>query len=516
MKKYTLPDIKQITEVTLVDGNLTFPEFIAVSKFHAKLNFSETFLEKVATCRMHIDQLFDENKAIYGVTTGFGDNVKYRISSEDAITLQKNILRSHACAVGTPLSKTETRSIILMIILNTGKGVSGIKPDTICLLRDLLNYDLYPFAPGEGSVGYLSVEAHIALTLIGEGYFFVNEQKIPASKQLEKIGLKPVELGCKEGLLLITGTTSATALGLLALYQGMNSLTHAKIAGALAYEALRATTKALDPKIHSLKQHPSQQKVAAVLRSLLSKSEIAAAYRDGKVQDACALRAMPQILGACDKLLEEALEVFLLELESVSDNPVLLENADHSVDAFMTGNFDGTYIATHADMLSICFANLAGLSERLTDRMMNHHLNDGLPAFLTENPGLNNGYMILQYTSAALTSVLKRLAAPASVDSITTCAGQEDPVSMAYHASQKAYESSQKLTSIIAIELLTAVQAVDFVQKETSLNSSPALAHIHNLIREQIPFLEEDRYLYEDIEKMTTLMEELTLLKALE
>jgi histidine ammonia-lyase len=516
MNSTSITQVNKIKEVILLDGNISFLEFIAIAKYHAKLQFADEFLNQIQKSRNHVDQLFNEGKAIYGVTTGFGDNVKYRISSEDAITLQKNILRSHACSVGNPLLEEETRAIILMIILNTGKGVSGIKTDTINLLKDLLNYNLYPFAPCEGSVGYLSVEAHISLTLIGEGYFLKEGKKIPSLNILSEHGLQPVNLGCKEGLLLISGTTSATALGLLSLYHGMIALKHAEIGGALVYEALRATTKALEPCIHNLKLHPHQKQTAAHLLSMLSNSQISIKYRDEKVQDACSLRAMPQILGACNKLLDEAFEVFSSEMMSVSDNPVLLEDTLGEVQAYMTGNFDGTYIATHADMLAIAFANAAGLAERLTDRMLNHHVNEGLPAFLTANPGLNNGFMILQYTSAALTSELKQLATPASIDSITTCAGQEDPVSMAYNASKKANEASKKLILVVAIELLTALQAIDFVTKDTDLLPSPALQNIKKLVRRQIPFLEEDRYLYEDIELITDLVKSLSLIEQIE
>lgn len=514
MKGISVIQAKNIKAVELHDGCLTLEEFIAVAKYHATLTYHPDFIFAVQKSRSLIDKFLEENRAVYGVTTGFGDNVKYAISREDAVTLQNNILRSHACAVGTPLSETEVRAIMLMIILNSGKGYSGIKADTLILLRDILNKNLHPFAPGSGSVGYLSVEAHIALTLIGEGFFLINSEKVPSASALQQNGLSPVCLGCKEGLVLITGTTSAAAYGLLALYETVVAMKNAEIGGALVYEALHATSKALDPRLHRLKKHEMQQAAADNLSALLNGSQICEYYKDTKVQDACALRAMPQIHGAVKQLILEAYDTILAEMHSVSDNPVLLEGDDSPGEALMTGNFDGTFLATHCDMLSIACANLGVLMERLTDRMVNHHMNEGLPSFLVKNPGLNNGFMIPQYTQAGLAAEIKLLASPASIDSITTCAGQEDPVSMAYRSCQKAYEAAGKLQYMAAIEILTALQAVDL--REDGLSQSPVLKKIHDFVRRLVPFLNEDRYLYADIEKLHDFIVEMDLIKIAE
>ncbi len=516
MDRISVKNAGFIREVELRDCEITLEEFIAVAKYHAKVVFHKDLITAVNKSRSLLDGFWQQGRAIYGVTTGFGDNVRYTISGEDAKTLQENILRSHACAVGQPLDEEEVRAIILMIILNTAKGYSGIQEATLRLLRDVLNHRLYPFAPGSGSVGYLSVEAHIALTLTGEGYFLEKGEKVPSLSVLEAHQLKPVELGCKEGLLLISGTTSATALGLLALYHGIVSIKNTELSGALVYEALRATTKALDPRIHQLKRHPQQQLAASNLSAMLKGSAISEAYRNAKVQDASVLRAMPQILGACRKLIEDAGSVLLSEMHSVSDNPVLFPTEDGEGEALMTGNFDGSFVGTHCDMLAIAYANLANLIERCTDRLINHHINEGLPPFLITNPGLNNGFMIPQYTQAALTAELKLLAVPASTDSITTCAGQEDPVSMAYRACQKANESAKKLQTMAAIELLTALQAVDLAVAGTSLAQSPVLKKVRDHVREKVTFLEHDRYLYEDIETISEMVNGLELVRIVE
>jgi histidine ammonia-lyase len=514
MKGISILQAKHIKSVELRNGCLTLEEFIAISKYHAKLIFHPDFIFTVQKSRSLVDQFLEENRAVYGVTTGFGDNVKYAISKEDTATLQINILRSHACSVGTPLSETEVRGIMLMIILNSGKGYSGIKPETLNLLKDMLNLNVYPFAPGSGSVGYLSVEAHIALTLIGEGFIFMDGTKISADTALKHYNLTPLRLGSKEGLILITGTTSATAYGLLAVYETLIAMKNAEINGALIYEALHATAKALDERLHSLKKHEMQQKAAANLTSLLSGSQICQHYKDTKVQDACALRTMPQIHGAVKQLIQETYDTVLAEMHSVSDNPVLLVVDEGEGQALMTGNFDGTFLATHCDMLTIACANLGGLIERLTDRLINHHINEGLPAFLVKNPGLNNGFMIPQYTQAALLAEIKLLASPASIDSITTCAGWEDPVSMAYRASQKSYEAALKLEHMTAIELMTALQAIDL--RNENFAQAPVLKKIHDYVRKSIPVLDQDRYLYGDMERIHEIIVEMDLIEIAE
>lgn len=513
----SITSILSIKEVILDGHELTLPEFIAVARYHARLKCTSHWEQKITDSRELVQTFLKENRIIYGVTTGFGENVKYTIAPEDAATLQRNILRSHAVSVGEPLNEECVRAVILMILLNIGHGISGVQLATVKFLIQLLNQNLYPYAPSEGSVGYLAVEAHICLTLLGEGFFLVDHKKIPACELLREKGLAPVSLGCKEGLALITGTTSATALGLLALYDSLVAEKNMEIINAVVYESLKATTKALEPVIHQQKKHSEQSEIADRLYQMLSDSPISQAFRNSKVQDACLLRALCQVMGANLRLIKETKTVLLDEMHSCSDNPILIsEDAGSSGTAWMTGNFDGTYVAEHCDILCMANASLGTIAERCTDRMINHHINDGLPSFLIHHPGLNSGLMIPQYTQAGLLGQLKLYAVPASTDSITTCAGQEDPVSMAYNSAKKALQSSRLLIHMTAIELLTAVQAVDLTMEQTGLKESSVLSAVHDEVRKSVDFLENDRYLSADIASCENMIRSLDLIKLAE
>lgn len=491
-------EIEKMKTVVIDDcKKTTLEEFMAVVRYGAKVQFSEEFCRKVAASRALIDRFLEEGRAIYGVTTGFGENVRYAISTDDAVQLQKNIVRSHACAVGKPLSREEARAAMMMTIINLGQATSGIKLDTLELIRDLLNKDIYPHAPSEGSVGYLGVEAHLALTYMGEGWLYEDGIKMPAAQVLENAGLKPITLMCKEGLSMLNGSMVVTALSLIALFDSVIAMKNLEIAGALVYEALRGTVKALDPRIHANKSHPEQVNSAANLRRMLDGSEISEKYIDAKVQDAYVLRSMPHIHAGSYRLVKEAYDVIMAEMHSCSDNPEIFETEDGDGVALMCGNFDGTLVGSHDDMLGMAAAIAATIAERCVNRMTDHDLSDGLPAFLVANPGLNNGFMIPQYTAAGLCAEIKLLAVPASIDSISTCASQEDPVSMAYNSAVRACSAARKLEYVIAIDIMTALQAIDFLKP---LKQSPALAKIHDYIRETVAFIDEDRFFQPDIE----------------
>ncbi len=505
---------KNIKEVVLTDcEKLDLDDFMAVVRFHAKVIFSQEFKDKIQASRNLIDRFLEEGRIIYGVTTGFGENVRYTIQPEDAKTLQKNIVRSHACAVGQPLSEEQARAVMFMTIINMGKGHSGIRLETLELIRNYLNKDLVPFAPGEGSVGYLGVEAHLVLAYIGEGYILKDGQKLPAACVMNECGLEPVTLECKEGLSMLNGTITVTALALLASYDSIVSMKNVEIAGALCFEALRGTTKALDPRIHQNKKHVEQQASAENLLRMLDGSEISEKYRDAKVQDAYVMRVMPHVHGAAYRLVNEAYEAILEEMRSVSDNPEIFETEDGRGEALMSGNFDGTFVGSHADMIGMAAAIVGNQVERSIDRMVNRNLNDGLPAFLVANPGLNNGYMIPQYTAAGLQNEIKLLAIPASIDSIPTCAGQEDPVSMAYNAAKRAGEAVRKLQYLIAIDIMVSLQAIDMLKP---LKQGKATQKIHDFIREKVAYVDEDRYFYPDIEYIYGLVKDGVLVEMME
>ncbi len=511
-EEISIKNVKNIKKVIITDCLISLEQFIAVTKYNAEVEFSNTFIENVTKSRNIIERFLDENKLIYGVTTGFGENVRYKISSKDAVQLQKNIVRSHACAVGEPLKHEEIRAILLMMILNTGKGHSGISQEILILIKEFLNKDIIPFAPGEGSVGYLGVEAHIALTLMGEGYILNNNNKVNTMDVLNEHNLSPVELGCKEGLSLLNGSMTVTALALLALYEMIIAMKNIEIAGSLAYEALKGTTKALDPRIHRAKKHKEQIYSAENMRKMLAGSEISEKFINDKVQDAYSLRAMPQINGACKKLIKEAYEVIIDEMHSSSDNPELFSENDID-EALMCGNFDGSFAGSHADMLCIAASIIGNLVERCTDRMVNRNLNGGLPAFLVTKPGINNGFMIPQYTSAGLLNEIKVLSHPSTIDSISTCANQEDPVSMGYFAAKKALQVSSKLQYMAAIEIMVSLQAIDLLKP---LKQSPVTKKVHDYIRQTVSMLEEDRYIYADIEYIFEQVKEATIIDVVE
>lgn len=312
---------------------------------------------------------------------------------------------------------------------------------------------------------------------------------------------------------MLNGTITVTALGLLALYESITAMQNMELAGAMCYEALRGTTKALDPRIHDAKRHEEQASSARNLSRMLAGSQIGAKYIDAKVQDAYVLRSMAHIHGAAKKLVKEACEVIVNEMHSISDNPEIFAEGEDDGAALMCGNFDGSFVGSHADMIAMACAIAGNLVERGTDRMVNRNLNDGLPAFLVSNPGLNSGFMIPQYTAAALVNEIKHLAIPVTIDSISTCANQEDPVSMAYYASKKAGTAVRKLQYVIAIEIYVALQAMEFLK---SLEPSPAIAKVRDFLRETIPFVDNDRFLYPDMEYIFDRVQDCSLIDILE
>lgn len=483
--------IKQIEEVILGKHKISLEEFIAVARYGAKISFSEEFSQRVNKSRGLVEKFLEEQRIIYGLTTGFGDNCNQIILPEDAVTLQKNILHSHACSVGEPLEKEIVRGIMLMMILNMGQGYSGVQLVTLEMIANLLNCGITPFAPGHGSVGYLSVEAQISLVLIGEGKAWYNDDLMEGKSALDAAGLKPVELGCKEGLALVSGTTSVTAFAALAVYDAIKASKIADIAGAMSLEALKGTTRAFDPRIQLVRPHEEQAMTARNVLRILNHSEIAESYKDYRLQDALSLRCIPQLHGAVKKTIKDALITIEIEMNSCCDNPIIYPH-DNDGSALMGCNPDGSYVGIEADSVCIAMTNLAKMSERRIDRLVNHHTSE-LPPFLIQKPGLNSGFMIPQYTAAGLLGEMRVLSTPSTIDNTPTCANQEDYVSMGYNASRKAYQSSKLLENILAIEFLNSCQALEFLKP---LSPSPATKAVYNLIRKGVPEIEDDQYLY--------------------
>lgn len=485
---------QQIAEVLLGDDDISLDQFIAVAKYGARVRFSPAYCERVRRSRALVERFLEENRLVYGVTTGFGDNSTRLVRPDEAEQLQCNIVRSHAVSVGEPLPREVVRANQLMILISLGKGYSGVTLELLQLIADLLNHDITPVAPGDGSVGYLGPEAHMALVLIGESEATWHGERMSGLDALRGAGLEPHTLRCKEGLALVNGTTSVTAIAMLALHNALDASRVADIAAALSLQPLKGTTRSLDERYHAIKQHPDQAHAADNLRRLLAGSALAERFVDYRLQDTYSLRAMAQVHGASKRAIDDARASILNEVRSSGDNPVIHPGDGEGL-AISGANFDGTFVGIASDLLCIAMTNLAKISERRTDRMVNPHFSE-LPAFLVARPGLNSGYMITQYTAAGLLGEMRALSHPATVDSVSTSGNQEDPVSFAYLAARKAYAVSQKLQHVLAIELMTAAQALEFFDPA---DASPATAAVYARIRQVAAKVDDDRYFYPDM-----------------
>jgi histidine ammonia-lyase len=497
-----------------IDGkSLTIEDVIKVCRKFEAVVLADSSIPAINKSREYVEKVLSEERIVYGITTGVGELANTLISSSDAEKMQENLIRSHATSVGEPFSEDIVRGIILLRANAVSKGFSGIRVIVIKLLLSLLNSRIYPYIPQQGSVGAsgdLSPLSHLALVLMGEGECFKDGKRVPSKIVMDNAGLEPVRLQPKEGLALINGTQIMSSLGCLAVDDAEKLLKHAQIAGAMSLEALHGTSKAYDARIHEVRPHPGQIRCAGNMRQLIQDSEIVASHENcEKVQDAYTLRCIPQVYGAVMDTIEYVKGVFTIEINSATDNPLIFEDPEEAISG---GNFHGEPLAFALDFLGIAMAEIGNISERTADRLVNPHVS-GLPPFLAENSGLNSGYMIAQYTAAALVSENKILAHPASVDSIPTSAGQEDHVSMGPIAGRHAVDIIHNVEQIIAIEMLAAAQGIDFQKK---LKPGTGTNAAWKEIRKYIPHLGEDRVMYPDMEKMLGLIKEGIVLKAVE
>ncbi len=489
---------------------LTIEDFIAYSTTKKKIELSNEQIKAVKESAQQIEKIIDKEKPVYGINTGFGALCNKIIDKEYIKQLQKNLIRSHACGIGKPLTKQEIKGTMLLLINSLSKGYSGIRPETLDTLIKMYNKEVLPVIPEKGSLGAsgdLIPLAHLALTLIGEGKATYKGRKMKSNHALRKAGIKPIELKAKEGLALINGTHVITAISAFNLYNAQNLSKTADIAGALTLEALKGTSKNFDNRIHKLKPHKGQKATASNLRKLISKSEIIASHkRCEKVQDPYSLRCIPQIHGPVKDEINHIKKIIETEMNSVTDNPLIFETV-----CLSGGNFHGQYISLAMDNLLTAMSTLAGVSERRIERLLNSDHN-GLTAFLTKNTGLNSGLMITQYLAAQLLSINKVLSYPASTTSIPVSANQEDYVSMAMTSTQKTKEALKNIGYVLAIELLCGAQAIEF----HNLNPGKGTKKTYQIIREKIKPLEEDRSLCDDIEKMFNLIYKGIIVKEIE
>ena len=482
--------------VTLDGTHLDLETIGRVALRREPVQLAPAAVERLARSARMVDALIQQGAKVYGVTTGVGELRTVVIPPESRRDLQVNILRSHAAGVGPHLSEAETRAVVLLRINSFLHGHSGVRPETVAALVRLLNSRVYPAIPEQGSLGAsgdLAPLAHLGLVLIGEGEAYVDGRLVPGAEALAAAGLAPLSLGPKEGLALINGTQVMTGIGALVCRQAMELLAWADAAASLTLEALRGNVSAFDPRIHRLRPHPGQARTAARVRGLTRGSSRLQPYDPAGVQDAYSLRCVPQVHGAVWDVAAHVRAVLEREANAVTDNPLLFPKDG---DVLNGGNFHGSPVAMSMDYLVIGLAELAAISERRIERLVNPHLS-GLPAFLVKESGLNSGYMLAQYTAAALVSENKALAHPASVDSIPSSANQEDHVSMGPIAARKARAIFANCRRVIAIELCCAAQAVDLSGGPESLGEGTKV--LYELVRTAVPPLLADRVPAKDI-----------------
>ena len=453
--------------------------------------------ERVAASAAAVQRIVARGEPVYGVNTGFGKLSTLRIDVADLTRLQRNIVLSHAAGMGEPASVEAVRLMMALKLASLGQGASGVRASTLAHLEAMLQRDVLPLVPAQGSVGAsgdLAPLAHMAAAMIGVGEVCLGGVRMPAAEGLAKAGLTPLALEAKEGLALLNGTQFSCAYALCGLFAIERVFQSALATGALSTDAARGSDTPFDPRIHALRRHRGQIEVAAALRALMRGSEIRASHLvdDTRVQDAYCLRCQPQVMGACLDVMRQSARTLEDEANGVTDNPLIFAEDDTALSG---GNFHAEPVAFAADTLALAVCEIGSLAERRIAMLVDPALS-GLPAFLTEQPGLNSGFMMAQVTAAALVSENKQRAYPASVDSIPTSANQEDHVSMAAHGARRLGEMAQNAANVVAIEALAAAQACDF---HIPLRSSPALETLRAKIRAAVPHLEEDRYLHADL-----------------
>jgi histidine ammonia-lyase len=453
----------------------------------------------VALAQAEVDKVLAGGDTVYGVNTGFGQLAKIRIGNDELTHLQENLVRSHAVGVGAPLAEPIVRLTMVMKVVGLARGFSGVRPMLIDALCALLNHEIYPLIPAKGSVGAsgdLAPLAHMTSALIGIGDVRYQGKTMPAADALAAAGLEAVSLAPKEGLALLNGTQVSTALTLAALFRAEHVLSASLAAGALSADAIKGSDTPFDERIHAVRGHESQIDVADVLRELMDGSDIRASHVDcNRVQDPYSVRCQPQVAGACLGVMRHAGEVLEIEANAVTDNPLVFAESDAILSG---GNFHAEPVALVADYLAISIAEIGSLSERRIALLIDSHLSE-LPAFLVADSGLNSGFMMAQVTAAALASENKSLAHPASVDSIPTSANQEDHVSMATFAGRRLHDMLENVAHIVAIELLAAVQGVEFHRPQ---KSSTLLEKAMQQVRAISPNYAEDRSLSPDIQAL--------------
>jgi histidine ammonia-lyase len=500
-------------EIQLCMDGMTLEDLIAIAREDAEVQLTEESEKRIVKTRELIERWLQEEKIIYGVTTGFGALSEVIISKEDTRQLQKNILMSHAAGVGKSLDRETVRAVIALRVKDLARGLSGIKLETVRCLIDFLNKGICPLVPEKGSVGAsgdLVPLAHVALVLIGLGEAFFRNQRMSGKEVLARCGMEPLELAAGEGLALVNGTQVATAIGALAVYDAVRLAKITDIAAFMSLEVLMGRRTEFDPRIHHVRPHPGQAAAADNMLKITQISEIISSHKDcRRVQDAYTLRCSPQVHGASRDAIAYTENVVVTEMNSSTNNPLFFSESENFL---MGGNFHGQPVALAMDFLCMAVAELGNISERRVERLVNPMLS-GLPAFLVDEGGLNSGFMIAQYTAAALVSENKVLSHPACVDSIPTSANKEDHVPMGTISARKCRDIVKNSEHIVAIELLCGAQAMDLF---TNMKAGDGTMIAYGVIRDSIPHLASDRILSKDIDTMIHLIQSGKIIKAVE
>lgn len=495
--------------VTLVPGRVTLPQLMAVYWDGQAAVLDRSADAAIETAASRIDEIARGNAPVYGVNTGFGKLASIRIDSADVARLQRNLILSHCCGVGAPLPEPVVRLMMALKLASLGRGASGVRLELVRLIEGMLERGVTPVVPEKGSVGAsgdLAPLAHMAAAMMGEGEAFLGGERLPGTAALDRAGLRPVVLAAKEGLALINGTQTSTALALAGLFRAHRAAQAALVTGALSTDAAMGSSAPFHPDIHALRGHKGQIEAGSALRRLLEGSAIRENHvaGDERVQDPYCIRCQPQVDGACLDLLRCVARTLEVEANAVTDNPLVLP--DGSV--VSGGNFHAEPVAFAADQTALAICEIGAIAQRRIALLVDPSLSYGLPAFLSRKPGLNSGLMIAEVTSAALMSENKQLSHPASVDSTPTSANQEDHVSMACHGARRLLQMTDNLFAIIGIEAVCGAQGVEL---RGLLESSPELRKALRAVRDVVPALDDDRYMAPDLEAAAGLVASGTL-----
>ncbi len=490
--------------IQLNGNDLTLEDFIKIARFNEKVALTDAAIESVKKSRETVNYMIENNQIRYGISTGFGQLADVTIDKENLGLLQENLIKSHACGVGPIFSEEVARGMLVLRINALLKGCSGIRLETVEKMVEYLNNGVTPAIPEQGSLGAsgdLAPLSHMALPLIGLGHILEDGQAVPTMEYLNKKGIKPLDgLHAKEGLSLINGTQAMTSVGAIALWDAQKLAKLADVSASLTMEALFGITDAFDKRVHEIRPHAGQIKTAQNILTITNGSKMLTRQGEIRTQDAYSIRCIPQIHGASKDALEYIAGRVDIEINATTDNPLVFGD-----DVISAGNFHGQPMALPFDFMKMAVAELANVSERRIERLVNSALSGGLPAFLVKNPGVNSGFMIMQYSAASLVSENKVLAHPACVDSIPSSGNQEDHVSMGTISARGAKQILDNAYNVLAIEFLSAIQAID-LRENKGLGKGTSIAY--KMLREHLPFIENDEIMYPLIEKCCELIKE--------